>query len=77
VTGPDVTLFRQSAESWPGTPTVHLLEKQQGFMLVSACHSVLADILAEKATVPRESLVKRRAQLVFRGYCRHCVDRLG
>jgi hypothetical protein len=58
---------------------VHVLDHQYSFMLVAPmpCKAVLADVLAEKATVLREALVTRRPEeLTRRGYCRHCVDTL-
>jgi len=48
-------------------------------MLVSPspCHLVLAEILAEQATVERDALMRRdRAELVNRGYSRHCLGTL-
>jgi hypothetical protein len=75
-----VTLFRQSATAWPGGRTVHVLDQRLGFMLVSPtpCHTALAEILAEQVTVDRDALTKRDpAELVIRGYCRHCVGTLG
>lgn len=76
----EVTLFRQTAERWPGGPKVHILEKRIGFMLCtpSVCHTVLAEVLAEKVTVPRDALLAHTpAELVNRGYCRHCIGTLG
>jgi hypothetical protein len=74
-----ITLFRHATPGWPGGPTVHVLDRQHGFMLVAPfpCPAVLAEILAEQATVERDALASHdRAELVHRGYCRHCVGTL-
>lgn len=74
-----VTLFRHSAPNWPGGPTVHVLERRHGFMLVapSPCKNVLAEILAETAVVDRKSFRRHDgAELTRRGYCRHCIGTL-
>jgi hypothetical protein len=75
----DVTLFRHSAPRWPGGSGVHVLERREGFMLISPspCHNVLAAILADTATVDAGRLTRvDRAALANRGYCLHCVDTL-
>lgn len=74
-----VTLFRHATPGWPGGPTVHVLHKRHGFMLVAPhpCQAVLAEVLAEQATVERDALARRpEAELVHRGYCRHCIGAL-
>ena len=76
----DVTLFRHATPQWPGGPMVHVLEQRHGFMLVapSPCKNVLAEILAETATVDRETIRRHDgAELTRRGYCRHCIGSLG
>lgn len=75
----DVTLFRHASPGWPGGPTVHVLDQRESFWLVSPspCHTVLAAILAETATVDRDRLTKLDcAAVINRGYCRHCIDTL-
>ncbi len=77
--GESISLFRHATPGWPGGPTVHVLGKLHGFMLVAPfpCQTVLAAILAEQVTVERDALAKRdRAELVHRGYCRHCIGTL-
>jgi hypothetical protein len=75
-----VTLFRQSVTARDGGRTVHLLDRQMGFVLVPPppCDAALVEILAEKVSVSREAITQRdRAELEDRGYCRHCLGTLG
>jgi hypothetical protein len=56
---------------------VHVLDRRKGFVLISACHKVLAAILTETAAVEGDRLARLdRATLMNRGYCRHCIDTL-
>ena len=74
--GHSITLFRHTTPGLPGAPTVHILDKRHGFMLVApdACRAALAEVLAEQVTVERDALVGRdEAELVNRGYCRRCI----
>lgn len=69
--GDSVTLFRHATPGSPGGPTVLGLGKQHGYMLVAPfpCQAMLAEILAEQATVERDALAKHdRAELVHRGW---------
>ncbi len=77
--GSVVTLFRPAVTARSRERKVHVLERRHGFMLVSPppCRRRLAEVLAEKVTVPRERIVTRdRAELINRGYCPHCISTL-
>ena len=71
-----VTLFRHATPGWQGGPTVHVLDKRQAscWSLRTLVRRYSRKVLAEQVTVERDALARRpEAELVNRGYCRHCI----
>ena len=74
--GSSITLFRGTRVRPTAGPTVHVLDRRHGFLLVAPqpCEAALAEVLAEQVTVPKDALARRdRAELVHRGYCQRCI----
>ena len=74
-----ITLFRHSVTNRPRGRVVHVLHQQHGPMLVppAPCKSVLAEALAERVTVSRDSLLELDpTELISRGYCEPCIGTL-